>query len=180
MTDYSGMSLEALAKQLANLYQDRAEAGLLEWKHERDIEQSKLALTPESIKELGANEAERKNALERIYATDKTMIQLVYGLEQSHMLVERLTAQIMAAEATRRACEWYIRAEMTEALAGKLDRSTYDPASDQVMDAGVQVQIDDQAIDAERAFEAVFDINEDPKQTVYDPSVMPQEEEIPF
>ncbi len=141
-------TLNDLAKQLAQLYRDRAALNLTEWQIMKDIEARELALTPAEGWP-GKNEAARETAMKMAFAADETLQKLNDVLAQVKEDQAKNEGEREAIEAERRAAEWDIRNRLCDALqargiASNGDDSAFDEvtqaASDQMVDRVVEVE----------------------------------------
>lgn len=86
---------------------------------QQDIDARKLFITPQGAdyKALGSNEAERKNALETIFAKDAAINEMLASLREMETALGIVSATVAEQEALRRAYEWSITDRLADALA---------------------------------------------------------------
>lgn len=131
-----------IADTLGDAYQERGVVLACEYNVKTDVKTREIELTPtgDDYKALGKNEADRKNALEQVFAQDGVLNQLNAQLDKYKVQLISLTERINGLEAERRAIEWSIRAAMVDALNanhiqanGRGDRASDHRAFDDAM-----------------------------------------------
>ncbi len=144
-------NLTNLAKQLAQLYRERAALSLTEWQITKDIQARELALTPAEGWP-GKNEAARETAMKMAFAADETLKELNDNLAMIKRDQSKNEGEREAIEAERRAAEWNIRNRLCDSLQARGIQSTGDDSAFDEVTQAASDQMVDRAVEEEFPF----------------------------
>lgn len=132
-------------KALAKLYRDlRLEEIHLQHLLE-DLEGRKFFLAPDAGWE-GKNEEARKLTAEKAFAADEICQKLRGMARDNEITIARLTGDLQALEAERRAYEWGVREQIVLALRGVLPADTSEHVDNRAFDDGLAMAFEDGVI----------------------------------
>ena len=114
--------LATLRIDLANAKDDLRQA--------KDHYDTMRAICEMQVATTGKTEADRKRELTVAMAQDDRHRAALHELRTAELTIDRIQAEIDAAEDERRADEWSIRARLADALAGRTEDAAFDYASD--------------------------------------------------
>ena len=148
-----------------------------------DLKARELHLTPtgEQYKNLGANDSDRKNVLEKLFLSDAVCQEMRVQIRDIELRQAAAEGAIAGFEAERRSNEWLVTKQLTQVLERRYSFSNIGP------DAAVTETL---ALAKEEAVTDILFTNWDPEDVAYwdlfedqevpEPEPVPIENKIPF